>query len=142
MDEASVLAPTLEVASDWLSEIAAHTGCDADMAFAVLRATLHALRDRLGDDDAVALAQDLPALIRGLWFEGWQPHRVSGRDRTLDDWLITLEGHLLAADADAVPARRAAKAVLSLLGRHLAPDARQRLDAQLPSELAALVDGA
>jgi uncharacterized protein (DUF2267 family) len=144
MDEdlQSLLQPTVRLTASWLAEIALRARCGDGTSFAVLRAVLHALRDRLTDEAAIALAQDLPALIRGIWFDGWRPSPAPVRDRTLADWLVTLEGHLLAADADAVPACAAAEAVLPLLGRQFGTEARRRLDAELPADVAALLRAA
>jgi uncharacterized protein (DUF2267 family) len=64
------------------------------------------------------------------------------RDETLRDWLVTLEGHLLAADADAVPARDAAVAVLAILRRHLGEEACRRMAGQVLPELGYLLDAA
>ena len=125
----SLLEPTLSLTASWLSEIAARTDGRDDLSLAVLRAVLHALRDRLPEDEAVALAQELPALIRGIWFEDWRPLQARVEDVTFEDWLVTLEGHLLAADADDVPARDAAEAVLAVLGPRLGHEMRRRLGA-------------
>ena len=45
---------------------------DRHLAYVALRATLHALRDRLGPENAVHLAAQLPMLLRGLYYEGWR----------------------------------------------------------------------
>jgi uncharacterized protein (DUF2267 family) len=141
MSTQSLLHPTLDVATDWLDGIARRTPGREDLAFAVLRAVLHALRDRLPQGELLKVAQDLPALVRGVWFEGWAP-RAPIEDATLADWLVTLEGHLLAADADAVPPREAAMAVFAVLKDHLGPDRSRPLAAVLPPDLAALLAAA
>ena len=46
-DALSLLEPTLRLTASWLSEIAARTGGRDDLLLAVLRAVLHAIRDRL-----------------------------------------------------------------------------------------------
>jgi uncharacterized protein (DUF2267 family) len=137
----SLLAPTLDAATDWLDGIARRTKGREELAFAVLRAVLHALRDRLPQAELLEVAQDLPALVRGVWFEGWAP-RAPIEDATLADWLVTLEGHLLAADADAVPPREAATAVFAVLKENVGPERSRRLAAALPWGVAALFDAA
>jgi uncharacterized protein (DUF2267 family) len=38
-----------------------------------MRATLHALRDRLTVEEVAQLGAQLPMLIRGFYYEGWDP---------------------------------------------------------------------
>jgi len=45
-------------------------------SYAALRAVLHGLRDRLTIDEAADLAAQLPMVMRGLYYEGWDPSRV------------------------------------------------------------------
>src|SRR6267154_1167620 len=47
-----------------------------NQSYAALRAVLHALRDRLTVEEAAHLAAQLPMLIRGLYYEGWDPSHV------------------------------------------------------------------
>ncbi|MEU0970031.1 DUF2267 domain-containing protein [Streptomyces sp. NPDC005917] len=57
------------------------------MSYGALRATLHALRDRLTVDEAVDFGAQLPMLVRGLYYDGWDPSRVPvkmDRDEFLD----------------------------------------------------------
>jgi uncharacterized protein (DUF2267 family) len=133
-----LLEPTVGLITGWLAEIASRTGCSDAVSFAVLRAVLHALRDPLSDEAGSVVAQDLPVLVRGLWYEGWQPSGARVAEATMADWLVTLEGHLLAADADAVPPGDAAAAVFALLGRHLGRASRRGIDRELPRDMAAL----
>lgn len=45
-------------------------------SYAALRAVLHTLRDRLTVDEAAHVAAQLPVLIRGIYYEGWDPSRA------------------------------------------------------------------
>lgn len=52
-----------------------------------MRAVLHALRDRLTIHGTADFASQLPMLIRGMFYECWQPDQVPVKDRTKDAFL-------------------------------------------------------
>jgi uncharacterized protein (DUF2267 family) len=45
-------------------------------SYAALRSVLHAVRDRLTVDEAAHVAAQLPMLVRGMYYEGWDPSNV------------------------------------------------------------------
>jgi uncharacterized protein (DUF2267 family) len=45
-------------------------------SYAALRSVLHALRDRLTVEEAAQLSAQLPMLVRGIYFEEWEPAKV------------------------------------------------------------------
>jgi uncharacterized protein (DUF2267 family) len=47
-----------------------------NQSYAALRAVLHALRDRLTVEEGAQFAAQLPMLVRGLYYDGWDPSRV------------------------------------------------------------------
>ncbi|MEP9396967.1 DUF2267 domain-containing protein [Mesorhizobium sp. KR2-14] len=59
---------------------------DRRHAYSALRATLHALRDRLTPEMAVHFGAQLPMVIRGLYFEGWHMAEKPKLDHTLDEF--------------------------------------------------------
>ncbi len=67
-------------ASTWLAAVAHELGTnDEHYTYRVLRAWLHTVRDRLPVDSTAHLAAQLPALLRGIYYEGWTPSRVPMR---------------------------------------------------------------
>jgi uncharacterized protein (DUF2267 family) len=49
--------------------------CDKQQTWHILRGTLHALRDRIQPDEACHLAEQLPLVVRGAFFEAFRPGR-------------------------------------------------------------------
>jgi uncharacterized protein (DUF2267 family) len=47
-----------------------------NQSYNALRGVLHALRDRLTVEETAHFAAQLPMLIRGLYYDGWEPSRV------------------------------------------------------------------
>lgn len=64
-------------AHEWLAVVGRELGtADRVLAHRVLRAWLHVVRDRLPVGSAVHFSAQLPVLLRGEFFEGWNPSRV------------------------------------------------------------------
>jgi uncharacterized protein (DUF2267 family) len=71
------LDTSLSKSNSWLADIDAAFGTkDRRLAYRVLRAWLHSLRDGLSVDLAANFAAQLPELLRGVFFDGWNPSRV------------------------------------------------------------------
>jgi len=69
VEKTTQLRREVEVAYGWPPE-------RRGQSFAALRAVLHAIRDRLTVHEAADFAGPLPMLVRGLYYEGWQPAKV------------------------------------------------------------------
>jgi uncharacterized protein (DUF2267 family) len=66
----------------WLKDLKSTLGTeDSHVAYGVLRAGLHTLRDRIGPENAVHLGAQLPMLLRGLYYEGWRLAATPTRER-------------------------------------------------------------
>ncbi|WP_342215819.1 MULTISPECIES: DUF2267 domain-containing protein [unclassified Mesorhizobium] len=78
----------LQGAHNWISDLAWRLRWhDREQVYQVLIATLHALRDCVDRDQAVSLGAQLPALLRGFYYEGWHPARrtiIRSRNSFLD----------------------------------------------------------
>src|SRR5687767_4740161 len=73
-----VFDSTLQKSNAVLAEIEDYYGWQdrRHQSYAALRAVLHTLRDRLNVDEAVNFASQLPLLIKGVYFDQWDPSRV------------------------------------------------------------------
>jgi uncharacterized protein (DUF2267 family) len=97
---------TLQTTHRWLRELELIASLENESeAYSVLRAVLHALRDRLPADEAVHLGAQLPMLVRGFYYEGWKPSATPKKQRSLEAFLEALpplpglEGELSAEQA-------------------------------------------
>jgi len=76
----SHFAQAVHRASVWVADVATALGTrDRNFARRVLRAWLHTLRDRLTVDATAKFGQQLPELLRGMYYDGWEPSRVPMR---------------------------------------------------------------
>jgi uncharacterized protein (DUF2267 family) len=92
-----VFDKTLQETHLWLKALLHEIGGDdRHRAYIVLRATLHALRDRLGPPAAAQLGAQLPMLLRGLFYEGWRPGDPPSRERHLQAFLDHVRAELPA----------------------------------------------
>lgn len=70
----SALEHAMHSAHTWVNEVAREFGTeDREFAYGVLRGWLHTLRDRLSVEAAAHFAAQLPDLIRGVFYAGWDP---------------------------------------------------------------------
>lgn len=73
----SPMQRAVQTANGWINDVAAQFDTtDLDFAYRVTRAWLHAVRDRLPVIEAAHLGAQLPELLRGVYYEGWQPASV------------------------------------------------------------------
>lgn len=113
----SSFSQAAQQAQHWVNEVARELNWDVPRAYRLLRAVLHALRDWLPPEEMSDLAAQLPALIRGIFFEGWRPLNGLGHERRKGDFIIAVRrefGFEAEVDFD-----RAIGAVFHLLDRHI-----------------------
>jgi uncharacterized protein (DUF2267 family) len=70
---------TLEKTNGLLKQIEEAYGWPKErrnQSYDALRGVLHALRDRLTVEETAQLSSQLPMLVRGIYFEGWDPSKV------------------------------------------------------------------
>ncbi len=128
---------TLTKSSAWIAEMMKELQVEDELrAYRGLRAGLHALRDRLGIEEAADLAAQLPLLIRGLFYEGWRPVHKPDRMRTAEDFYDRIRRET-TGDALLEP-ERVARAVIRVLASHISQGELEDIHRSLPRDLAQL----
>lgn len=140
MTIAAPIAHAVQTMQQWLKELK-ESGelADEAAAYSVLRAVLHQLRDRLTIDEAAGLSAQMPLMVRGLYFERWQPHKVPRKIRSKAAFLDELSAAILP---HTYPVEWAVTAVFKLLASHCDPGEIAHVQAQLPDDIKELWPGA
>jgi uncharacterized protein (DUF2267 family) len=131
----AVFDETLQKTSTWLKEIAQELGGDRHRAYQALRAVLHCLRDRLTVSEAAQLGDQLPMLVRGIYYEGWHPAGKPEKIRTQKEFLARLSEHLAASR---IGPEVAARAVFRVLEEHVTPGEISDVMQELPRDIRTL----
>jgi uncharacterized protein (DUF2267 family) len=127
---------TLQTTHIWLDEIMAKLGPDRQVAWHVLGAVLHALRDRLQVGLAVHLGAQLPLLVRGLYYDQWHPSDHTLKQRSAEQFLDHVRDRL--HDTRPVNVLDAVQVTLQALNHHLDPHQIEKVRQALPENIRAL----
>jgi len=123
---------------EWLNELATYEPLQVEeQAYSYLRAVLHAIRDRLTVTEASHLAQQLPMIVRGFYYEGWRPSLAPFPIDSRSDFLAQVRSSLGGGTSDAGEAdvHAGTMAVLRFLQERLQEGTLRHLEQQLPEEL-------
>jgi uncharacterized protein (DUF2267 family) len=126
---------TLQHTNLWLKDLMERLGVDRKHAYRVLSATLHAVRDRIGPDNAVHLGAQLPMLIRGFYYEGWHPAGTPVKIRHAEAFLDYVNGEVFRGLG--VDPEEAVRAVFETLAKHIDAGEVDKLIRMFPQELQA-----
>ncbi len=108
-------------AQQWVNELSADLNWNEQRAYGLLRAVLHTIRDWLSLEEAADLSAQLPLLVRGIYFEAWNPSIAPVSERSKHDFILSLTkrlGHDTDVETD-VKIDKAITAVFGLLDRHI-----------------------
>jgi uncharacterized protein (DUF2267 family) len=130
---------TLERTNHVLKEIERAYGWPKErrnQAYDALRAVLHAVRDRLPVEETAQLAAQLPMLVRGICYEGWDPSRVPVKmdreaflDRVRREFPFEIDGGI----------ERLTQTVLAALRQHITDGEWEDVKANFPKDLAGVL---
>ncbi|MCF0093706.1 DUF2267 domain-containing protein [Micromonospora sp. NPDC049114] len=126
LDKTNLILKDIEAAYGWPKE-------RRNQSYAALRTVLHLLRDRLAVNESVEFAQQLPVLVRGIYFDGWNPSDVPIK-LNRDDFLYEVrQGFPYDVEGGA---ERVTQVVLDTLRRHVTQGEWQDVKDTMPKDLA------
>ncbi|TAM62283.1 DUF2267 domain-containing protein [bacterium] len=126
-------------AGAWLNDIMIELEwSDRHLALQALRGTLHAVRDHLPLELSAHLASQLPTLIRGIYFEGWQPGHTPLRDRNRANFLLRA-GEDITQDVDDDELAAIVGAVLRVLEQRVSEGEASKVLEALPKSIRELL---
>jgi len=129
-----VFESTLHKTHAWLKDLMHEMGWeDRYKAYIAMRVTLHALRDRLTVEEVAQLGAQLPMLIRGFYYEGWDPTGKPVRERHAEQFLAHI-ARQFAGDASVEPAQ-VARGFFAVLGRRVSEGEIEDVRQVLPAEI-------
>jgi uncharacterized protein (DUF2267 family) len=91
------------------------------------------LRDRLTVEEVAQLGAQLPMLIRGFYYEGWDPTHKPLKIRDKEEFIDRIEQELRGGGP--VDAERVARAVFALLAERVTAGEIEDVKHVLPAEI-------
>jgi uncharacterized protein (DUF2267 family) len=128
-----VFDKTLQTTNIWLGEIRRDLETDRHVAWRVLSVVLHKLRDRLPVELAAHLGSQLPILVRGVFYDQYQPARQPGDCRTLQAFVDDVAEGL--GDIRPIDPEAAVRAAFAVLSRHVPGGQLENVRGALPTSL-------
>jgi uncharacterized protein (DUF2267 family) len=107
---------------------------DRHDVYIALRASLHALRDRLPPEEAAKLASQFPLLVKGVFYDGWRPGATPVKVRDPQRYLDMVRKGLESSKPNANP-EHVAGAVYTVLARHVSGGEWEDVRRTLPDSL-------
>jgi uncharacterized protein (DUF2267 family) len=120
----------------WINETADAFHGDRHQGMRILRAFLHCLRDHLSIDESAQLAAQFPMMIRGLYYEAWDPSRSLQHERTAEAFLARVVHEAGVREMDGRDAIAAASGVVR---RHVSSGEIEDVYRMLPAHIRELL---
>lgn len=124
---------TLQTTHIWLDEIMRDIGPDRQVAWKVLSVVLRKIRDLLPVELAAHLGAELPLLVRGVYYDQYQPGRMPVRCNGLEQFHAEVGEWL--GDIRPVDPAQAVRSVFGVLTRHIAEGQVANVQDALPKSI-------
>lgn len=113
---------TLHKSHQWIKEI--HQELDwmsADSVYHLLRAVLHTIRDQLSTNEAAHFSAQLPLLLRGTFFECWNPASNNPKGLGKVDFFESIRFHIGRVNRPIINLEDGVTIVLRVIFNHVSP---------------------
>jgi uncharacterized protein (DUF2267 family) len=129
---------TVQKSNSWLKSLMDELDWeDRHRAYSAMRVTLHALRDRLTVEEVAQMGAQLPMLIRGFYYEAWDPTAKPLKLRHREEFLERIAQYFVKAGNPVHP-EPVARAVFTVLARRISDGEIEDVKHILPEELRSL----
>jgi uncharacterized protein (DUF2267 family) len=108
---------SIQTTNIWLNEIMEDMGPDRQLAWHLLGAVLRTMRDRLPPDLAAHLGAQLPLVVRGAYYDQYEPSASPEKGRTLEAFLGKIADELKFSRP--VDTQEALQVVCAVLAKHV-----------------------
>ena len=135
-----VFDKTLETTHVWLKEIMADLGPDKQVAWKALSTVLHKLRDRLSINLAAHLGAQLPLLVRGVYYDQFEPAKMPTECRNREEFVAEVAEWL--SDTRPVDPEDAIRSGFRVISLHLSQGQVVHVKQALPKSLRQMWDEA
>ena len=129
-----VFERTTHEAHEWVNHLGGRTGWGNEReVLHLLRTVLAQIRDHLPLDEMAQFSAQLPIMLRGMFFEGWQPKKTPVRERHAADFVAAVDKEV----GDVIDYRGVEdiKAVFNVINARISRGEVEDVRACLPQEL-------
>lgn len=133
-----IIDSAVESTNIWVNDVNDRTGWDhKHRAYRLLRQVLHVIRDHLNVDEAAQLGAQLPVLVRGIYYEGWDPSKTPVIERNAERFLDRIQA---AFETDPMgDAREAFSAVIGVMDAHVSGGEMEQVKKTFSKEIQDLI---
>jgi len=124
----------MQTTNVWLNDLDKRTGWNhKQRAYRLLRSVLHVIRDHQSVDEAAQLAAQLPVLIRGIYYEGWDPSKTPVIERKAEGFIARVQTAFKSDPLGDAP--EAIAAVIAVMRNHVSAGEMEDVEKSFSSDI-------